>query len=206
MARNDPQVNLRYPADLKRRLDEAAAANRRSLTAEMINRLEQSFAGAVLLPKQLLDRLQAEAEENHRDLESEIFYRLLLSVGDTGPEMVLRVPEDMQKRIAASAASHDQSVNEEVLVILRRYFPNPRTPREVAARLEEMIEVLEPAASYEGVDRLLERLQKFAHDLGGGHIAVDQATAEEVADRYTRFEEDEFKQISADYGVAGEDE
>lgn len=44
MARNDPQVNLRFPADLKDRLDVAAQANKRSLTAEIVARLERSFA------------------------------------------------------------------------------------------------------------------------------------------------------------------
>lgn len=46
MARNDPQVNLRVPAELKRRLDDAARDNRRSLTAEVVARLEASFAGS----------------------------------------------------------------------------------------------------------------------------------------------------------------
>ena len=43
MARNDPQVNLRMPADLKDRLDAAAEENKRSLTAEVVARLEESF-------------------------------------------------------------------------------------------------------------------------------------------------------------------
>lgn len=43
MARNDPQVNLRFPADLKDRLDVAAQQNKRSLTAEIVTRLEESF-------------------------------------------------------------------------------------------------------------------------------------------------------------------
>jgi uncharacterized protein (DUF1778 family) len=40
MAREQPQVNLRLPAELKARLEEAAAANGRSLTAEMVYRLQ----------------------------------------------------------------------------------------------------------------------------------------------------------------------
>lgn len=43
MARDDPQVNFRMPAALKRRLEQAADASGRSLTAEIIQRLEQSF-------------------------------------------------------------------------------------------------------------------------------------------------------------------
>ncbi|MES2241893.1 MAG: Arc family DNA-binding protein [Pseudomonadota bacterium] len=44
MARNEPQVNLRMPEALKEGLDAAAEANKRSLTAEIISRLDASFS------------------------------------------------------------------------------------------------------------------------------------------------------------------
>lgn len=44
MARDDPQVNLRIPLELKERLDAASARKRRSLTAEVVARLEASFS------------------------------------------------------------------------------------------------------------------------------------------------------------------
>lgn len=43
MTRNDIQVNFRIPAELKSRLDAAARASGRSLTAELVGRLEDSF-------------------------------------------------------------------------------------------------------------------------------------------------------------------
>ncbi|WP_176307980.1 Arc family DNA-binding protein [Burkholderia ambifaria] len=43
MARDDPQINLRIPLELKERLDAASARKRRSLTAEVVARLEASF-------------------------------------------------------------------------------------------------------------------------------------------------------------------
>jgi hypothetical protein len=43
MARDDPQINLRIPTALKDRLDDASAQNKRSLTAEVVARLEESF-------------------------------------------------------------------------------------------------------------------------------------------------------------------
>ncbi len=43
MARTDPQVNFRIPAELKDKLDEAARENGRTLTAELILRLEMTF-------------------------------------------------------------------------------------------------------------------------------------------------------------------
>jgi len=44
MARNDPQLNLRLPSDLKQKLEEAAANNNRTLTAETVDRLISSFS------------------------------------------------------------------------------------------------------------------------------------------------------------------
>jgi predicted DNA-binding protein len=44
MSRADPQVNFRIPAELKAQLDSAAAKNKRSITAELVARLEESFS------------------------------------------------------------------------------------------------------------------------------------------------------------------
>ncbi len=44
MARTDPQANLRIPAELKARLEDAARDARRSLNAEIVARLQESFA------------------------------------------------------------------------------------------------------------------------------------------------------------------
>jgi hypothetical protein len=46
MSRADPQFNLRIPAELKTRIEDAAKHNKRSATAEIIARLEESFASA----------------------------------------------------------------------------------------------------------------------------------------------------------------
>lgn len=43
MARNEPQVNLRMPTDIKAALEEAAEASKRSLTSEIVARLQDSF-------------------------------------------------------------------------------------------------------------------------------------------------------------------
>ena len=45
MARSDPQMNFRIPAELKEQLELAAKENNRSLTAELINRLDESING-----------------------------------------------------------------------------------------------------------------------------------------------------------------
>lgn len=43
MARNDPQMNLRVPMELKEKIEKAALDNGRTITAEAVFRLEQSF-------------------------------------------------------------------------------------------------------------------------------------------------------------------
>lgn len=44
MSREDQQMKVRLPADLKQRIEEAAGAARRSLNAEIVARLQESFA------------------------------------------------------------------------------------------------------------------------------------------------------------------
>lgn len=44
MSRQDPQFNLRIPSELKARVEEAAKENKRSATAEIIDRLKTSLA------------------------------------------------------------------------------------------------------------------------------------------------------------------
>lgn len=63
MARTDPQVNFRIPADLKDKLDNAAKENGRTLTAELILRLETTFEQDDQI-HDLLDRVD--------DLENEV--------------------------------------------------------------------------------------------------------------------------------------
>ncbi|RVD64718.1 Arc family DNA-binding protein [Mesorhizobium sp. M7A.F.Ca.ET.027.03.2.1] len=58
MAREDPQINIRMPASLKLRLEEAALELGRSVTAEIVARLEQSFVGPKH-PPQIIIRLEA---------------------------------------------------------------------------------------------------------------------------------------------------
>lgn len=47
MARHDPQVNFRIPAELKEQLDQSAKDNNRTLTSELVTRLTDSFSGNI---------------------------------------------------------------------------------------------------------------------------------------------------------------
>lgn len=44
MGRDDPQMKLRFPLKLKQKIEEASYQNRRTQNAEVIARLEKSFA------------------------------------------------------------------------------------------------------------------------------------------------------------------
>lgn len=76
MARTDPQINFRIPEHLKVSLDAAAASNGRSLTAEIVARLDQSFdgdtsdAGIRLALKTLADTIKGLGDEAEGLMES----------------------------------------------------------------------------------------------------------------------------------------
>ncbi|RVQ02077.1 Arc family DNA-binding protein [Sinorhizobium meliloti] len=44
MARQDPHFRLRLPEDLKSKIEDAATRNRRTMTSEIIARLESTFS------------------------------------------------------------------------------------------------------------------------------------------------------------------
>jgi predicted DNA-binding protein len=57
MAREDPQMKLRVPTELKARVEEAAQHAGRSLNAEIVHRLERSFVVDEQLAIPLLETL-----------------------------------------------------------------------------------------------------------------------------------------------------
>lgn len=74
MASEDVQTNLRLPADLKNRLQEAAAENNRSLSAEVTSRLSASFKAS----SASADLAELFAREALRATESERGMKALL--------------------------------------------------------------------------------------------------------------------------------
>lgn len=79
MARTDPQVNFRIPAELKDKLDNAAKENGRTLTAELILRLEMTFEqdNELASIREEMESLKADIEYAHQrinDLEPHAGY------------------------------------------------------------------------------------------------------------------------------------
>jgi hypothetical protein len=66
MARDDLHFRLRIPEALKARIEESAAQNNRSMTAEIVSRLERSYEFAEELEGGLADAVERiEALERH---------------------------------------------------------------------------------------------------------------------------------------------
>lgn len=68
MARDDVQVNFRMPADLKQQLESAAAASGRTVTAELVQRLQSTFDRQDRPRPVTVEDLQRVAEEMRADL------------------------------------------------------------------------------------------------------------------------------------------
>ncbi len=60
-------MRLRFPVELRRQIEEAASANRRSLNAEITARLEASFGGK--RPSPFLSKAAAKAAGEREDAE-----------------------------------------------------------------------------------------------------------------------------------------
>jgi hypothetical protein len=59
MTRGDPHFRLRIPEDLKREIETAARANSRTITSEVVYRLEQSFARSSTYQGDLVEEIEA---------------------------------------------------------------------------------------------------------------------------------------------------
>ncbi|MBA8799150.1 ferritin-like metal-binding protein YciE [Agrobacterium sp. RC10-4-1] len=74
MAKNDVQVNFRMPAELKAKLEEAAFENNRSLTSEIVERLQQSFDPLIVNVRNgadMMDEIAKIAEKVVRTIREE---------------------------------------------------------------------------------------------------------------------------------------
>lgn len=62
MAKEDPYFRLRVPEELKAQIEKSAAANNRSMTSEIISRLERSY----LIDVEITDGGMALTDHEHR--------------------------------------------------------------------------------------------------------------------------------------------
>ncbi|MEE7478413.1 Arc family DNA-binding protein [Methylobacterium hispanicum] len=93
-----PPFGLRMLPDLRRRVEEAAAENGRSLNAEIVNRLERSFLGNKLLAAAGGSEKERPPIENMYEV-----VKILYEVMDKAKELEDRgeySPENMRKAVA----------------------------------------------------------------------------------------------------------
>lgn len=81
MARTDPQFNVRMPADLKEKIEEAAKENGRSMNAEIVYRLQQSIE---------------EDQANTGSIQQMEFRIVDPSIGK-GPQKIFNALDEMEK-------------------------------------------------------------------------------------------------------------
>jgi uncharacterized protein YlxW (UPF0749 family) len=69
MAADDPHFRLRLPSDLRDQLREAATANRRSINAEIVARLEATFPPAGFEQRKRYEILRQQRDDAARNLQ-----------------------------------------------------------------------------------------------------------------------------------------
>lgn len=145
MARTDPQLNLRLPADLKDMLEEAAKANNRTLTSETVDRLIASFEQRVS-PNEiafLLSRMEMRATDAELDLAqmkvmlAEVYWALQAA------RMFVELPVDrMKSELASRIAEWDETLED-----VKKYLGDPTDvesiSQDVNARLDAFTNALD---------------------------------------------------------------
>lgn len=145
MAAEQPQDKyvVRLPDGMRDRLKAAAEANRRSMNAEIVDRLEESFHLPLVVAQ--LNREIAVAEEERQDAIEEAakaWKEKDAEVARAGLLTQRRIPDGLFRRIRSVAAKHDRSVQEEVIQALEAAFPPPSGPGlETVAKFLAKLEV-----------------------------------------------------------------
>ncbi len=95
MARDDPTIYMRIPQELKHSLDKAAFVNRRSLTAEVVARLQSSLEGTASMPFAIEQAIEHEQEERGGTREEALTRLVLAGQAQGGTVFQVVVPRAM---------------------------------------------------------------------------------------------------------------
>lgn len=96
MARSDPQLNFRIPAELRDKLDAAAKDNNRSLTGELIARLQSTFdATSTAFPFAIEQAIEDEQRERGGTREEALARLVLAGQSNGGTVLHLVVSKGM---------------------------------------------------------------------------------------------------------------
>lgn len=157
MARTDPQLNFRIPAELKERLEAAAVENKRTLTAELVARLEQSLSQG--------DEKTPALEDLSAALDAKLgVLRSGLGIAKVATKFLeVEVP---QVRKSDSFAMLQESIDASIKVATDEA---PPTSLDALDRAAEALSTLRASAEKIGLFRMVESLhsntQPTKHDL-----------------------------------------
>ncbi|WP_292594376.1 Arc family DNA-binding protein [Mesorhizobium sp.] len=211
MARDDLHFRLRIPEDLKKMIEASAADRHRSMTAEIVARLEFSFISAAELARLdeelrtaedqaktlRLKRDELAFKERERAQEVDALKEELHQARKTLELLAVDVPEGLRERVAYSAKRNRRSLQAEITQALEQFYPPAPSVYDVLEKVHAAIELSERAGDYPYRQALVEALDEFSERLSSG-LEQDQFRSttlrpsavrqEEVLDRLARWE------------------
>lgn len=142
MSRQDPQFNLRIPFELKARVEEAAKENKRSATAEIIARLEASFALSIPAAGSSFEDLKRQ----YLDVGSQISnLRRVMHGREAGLEQLKAqldyLTREQQHTKAEAVSAIIEATTAEIAALEREYFALREFQHELNSKLEAAVHI-----------------------------------------------------------------
>lgn len=152
MARNDPQINLRIPQELKDALDAASIENKRSLTSEVVTRLEESIA-----PNSTKQGSDQEEAQQMRAAQLSIAYAGLTLAKMAAKFLQLELP-------AAGDTKSFQKLMETLEAGLKAMpYEKSLTPSEAYDEAQEVMASYKSVADELGITRMIEAMKRSSN-------------------------------------------
>lgn len=121
-------------------------------------------------------------------------------------QFLLRLPPGLRDRIKAYAERHGRSMNEEIVRLLEREFPEPWPLAVQIQSLVSLSNALKEAINHDDLNKLGDTLLKTVEGVASGRVlGVDDETRERVAEWLEEWQA-EFDEAHRDEYVASLDE
>lgn len=104
----------------------------------------------------------------------------------------IRLPPGLRDRIKAYAAYQGRSMNEEIVRILEREFPEPITASGSVSGLLEMVRIIASGAPFdEYVGKLANGIEELIEGIYSGRVeGIDPSARKEIEHMWTSYQED----------------
>lgn len=113
-------------------------------------------------------------------------------------QFLVRLPEGMRERIKAKADRAEMSMNEAIVHCLEHFFPAPKTMEERLNDLAEMVAILKGDNTYQGVEKLVDEVQKTINEVYTQSLRTPPDFEKAVSDRFEKWSEWEIEQLNDD--------